>query len=228
MKFPEHLKKIRRDLHPLFLPRPDGSNTCHIDLSLENRELDQVDLSHTRGLDQFVFGKIKEKGATYGFGGYMEDRAVYRRSPHFAPPTGPARSVHLGVDIWVSAKTPVFLPLEGRVHSFRVNEAHADYGPTIIMEHQVQGLPFFTLYGHLSPDSLHGLFEGKMVKKGAAFCRVGNFPSNGDWPPHLHFQLITDMQGKHGDYPGVCIPEETEIYRRLCPDPSVFFSELGH
>jgi peptidoglycan LD-endopeptidase LytH len=42
---------------------------------------------------------------------------------------------------------------------------------------------------------------------------------NGDWPPHLHFQLITDMMGNTGDFPGVCLPEEKQAYKVLCPDP---------
>ena len=37
---------------------------------------------------------------------------------------------------------------------------------------------------------------------GQEIARLGDFPSNGDWPPHLHFQLITDLLDREGDFPG--------------------------
>lgn len=216
-----------RPLHPMFSPPLSASNTISLDFSSDNKALDTLDLSDTLEMYRFVFGQMEAAGATYGFGGYMEDRAIYRRSAHFTPSDGPARSIHLGVDIWVKAGTPVYLPLGGRVHSFQVNEPYGDYGPTIIMEHTLPGQVFYTLYGHLSPDSLHGLVQGKTFQAGEELCRVGDFPVNGDWPPHLHFQLITDMMGKAGDFPGVCLPDEKKAYQVLCPDPIVFFPGLS-
>lgn len=213
-------------LQPMFSPVLRRSNTVFLDFSSGNKTLDTVDLSDTKQLNRFVFDQIKKAGACYGFGGYMEDRAVYRRSAHFAPAEGPPRSIHLGVDVWAEAGTPVYLPFEGKLHSFQVNDTFGDYGPTIIMEHDMQGMTFFTLYGHLSPESLHGLVAGKTFRAGEPFCRIGDFPVNGDWPPHLHFQLITDMMGKTGDFPGVCLPAEKQAFQVICPDPIVFFPEL--
>jgi hypothetical protein len=52
---------------------------------------------------------------------------------------------------------------------------------------------------------------------------VGGLPTeNGGWPPHLHFQLIRDIQHYHGDYPGVCAKRDVDFYACNCPDPASF------
>ena len=154
-------------------------------------------------------------------GGYDEERAIYS-GPVFAAPDGAeARTIHLGIDIFEAAGTPVFAPLNGRVHSFQDNANPKDYGPTIILEHAVTSqLTFYSLYGHLSRDSLDGLIVGKPVAAGEEVARLGEAAVNGDWPPHLHFQLILDMQDKRGDYPGVFKKSEREQWKRICPDPA--------
>jgi hypothetical protein len=62
---------------------------------------------------------------------------------------------------------------------------------------------FYTLYGHLSLDSLD-LTLGAVYKKGQQIATLGDSAVNGDYSPHLHFQVIKNMGTKVGDYPGVC------------------------
>jgi 4-aminobutyrate aminotransferase-like enzyme/Ser/Thr protein kinase RdoA (MazF antagonist) len=172
-----------------------------------------------------LFARMKAAGASIGIGRYNEARAVYR-SPAFALPgnDGPEwRTIHIGLDLFLDPGAPVFAPLDGVVHSFRNNDAPLDYGPTIILQHTVAngGLTFFTLYGHLSPDSLEGLEEGKRIRRGAQIARIGNFPANGNWPPHLHFQIIADMLGREGDFPGVAPASARDIWLSISPDPNL-------
>jgi very-short-patch-repair endonuclease len=131
---------------------------------------------------------------------------------------GAARSLHLGIDIWGKPYTKVMAPLNGIVHSFAFNNAYGDYGATIILTHNLEGESFHTLYGHLSLNSIKNLHEGDAVKKGDVIAEFGIPFENGQWPPHLHFQIIKDMQGKKGDYPGVCAVSERETYLANCPD----------
>ena len=88
------------------------------------------------------------------------------------------------------------------VHSFANNAKRLDYGPCIVLRHEVMDngdslgddlTVFYTLYGHLSEESLDVLEVGAKVEKGQQFAAVGAYPVNGDWPPHLHFQIITDI-----------------------------------
>ena len=91
------------------------------------------------------------------------------------------------------------------------------------MEHQVEGGKFYSLYGHLALKDIASLQEGAPIAGGQLLAHFGEPNENGHWPPHLHFQLILDMEGKKGDYPGVCKFSEREKYLQNCPDPDLFF-----
>jgi murein DD-endopeptidase MepM/ murein hydrolase activator NlpD len=198
--------------------RLDKQNAVPLDLTAQNPRLLQIDLKDTAAFHAYVSAHIREAGARAAVGGYDEDRVLYRRSEHFGG--AEPRTVHLGVDVWTDAGTPVFAPLDGRVHSFRDNAGFGDYGPTVILEHHLPGGTFFTLYGHLSRASLHGLRAGQPFGAGQPVGTIGPYPENGDWPPHLHFQVITDMLGLEGDFPGVAAPSQRGRYLALCPDPA--------
>ena len=105
------------------------------------------------------------------------------------------------------------------MHSFQDNAHFGDYGPTIILQHDLAGKTVYSLYGHLSRASLEGLHEGKAFRAGEKLAEIGPFPENGDWPPHLHIQLITDLLGHRGDFPGVCSVANRERFLAICPDP---------
>ncbi|MBW8882382.1 MAG: peptidoglycan DD-metalloendopeptidase family protein [Asticcacaulis sp.] len=152
------------------------------------------------------------------YGGYDEDRAIYD-TPIFVA-NGEPRTIHLGVDIFAPAGTEVFAPLDATVHSFQDNANAKDYGPTILLEHApADGLVFYTLYGHLSRGSLDGLQPGRPFKAGDRIARLGDAKVNGGWPPHLHFQVVLDLKGRSGDYPGVFRRSERAEWKRICPDP---------
>ena len=151
-------------------------------------------------------------------GGYDEDRAIYAGEA-FTGGDEP-RTIHLGLDIAAPAGTDVFAPLPGAVHSLRDNAAAFDYGPTIILEHAVApDLTFYTLYGHLSRESLDGLQTGQTVTAGQRIATLGAAEVNGNWPPHLHFQLILDIGDWRGDFPGVFRKSQRVQARLACPDP---------
>jgi peptidoglycan LD-endopeptidase LytH len=193
-------------------------NVLNLDLTEANPDLQTFDLRDSKIFDEYVSQKIKEANAVCAIGGYLENRYIYRRSEHFQQGNEP-RSIHLGVDIWAEAGTSVYAPMDAKVHSFQNNNNFGDYGPTIILEHQIEGITFYTLYGHLNLECLEGLFEGKNIEKGEKIAEFGNYPINGDWAPHLHFQIITDMLGKKGDFIGVCEPSQQEYYANICPNP---------
>lgn len=157
-----------------------------------------------------------------GIGKYDEVRPFYTTDAYeVRGNNGPEwRTVHIGLDIFMPPGTPVFAPLDGVVHSFQDNANDRDYGPTIILEHRVSDtLTFYTLYGHLTRTSLGGLQKGQRIHAGQEFCQIGPMPENGNWSPHLHFQVILDMLGLEGDYPGVAFPEKRAVWKSLCPDP---------
>ena len=88
--------------------------------------------------------------------------------------------------------------------AFDDNNAPQDYGPVIMLEHKPEEhITFYTLYGHLSRESLSGIKFGQRIKKGERLAAIGESDANGGWTPHLHFQVITDLLELGTDFPGV-------------------------
>jgi murein DD-endopeptidase MepM/ murein hydrolase activator NlpD len=58
---------------------------------------------------------------------------------------------------------------------------------------------------------------GQRFRAGETVGTIGSYPENGDWPPHLHFQLITDMLGLEGDFPGVVALSQRSRYLFALP-----------
>ncbi|GHA54371.1 peptidoglycan DD-metalloendopeptidase family protein [Pontibacter akesuensis] len=198
----------------------NSDQVCVLDFSANNTLLQNTNLQNTSEFDAAVQQLLRQQNASIGVGGYLEDRFIYRRSAHFDV-AAESRNLHLGVDVWLEAGTAVFAPLDGTVHSFQDNDNFGDYGPTIILQHKLEEVTFYTLYGHLSRTSLEGLQDGKALKKGEKIAEVGPFPENGNWPPHLHFQVIRDMEGRYGDFPGVAASSDRAKYKALCPDANL-------
>ena len=170
---------------------------------------------------------LEDAGAALGYGGYGEVRPVYT-TDDFAGTgnSGPRwRSVHLGLDLWtVAAGDSVFAPVDGSVYASGVDPTAGGYGGTLILRHQPVGGPvFYTLYGHLAPDSLSNLGDGAQVPAGQVIGKLGSPKDNGGWPPHLHFQLLLDPLGMGVDFPGVAYPEQRDFWLGLCPDPGLLF-----
>ena len=155
-----------------------------------------------------------------GIGYYNEARPIYL-ADMFAIDHHERRTVHLGVDLFAPPGTPIHAPLHGTIHCLADHAGEQDYGPTLILEHEVEAVPtFYTLYGHLAPDALDRWERGQRVAAGELLAHIGDYPRNGNWAPHLHFQIITDMLDYDGNFPGVCSPRQRAIWTALSPDPN--------
>ena len=196
----------------------------NIDLSESNQEITSDILLDTPKFTAYINNLLKSAGARYAIGGYGEKRAVYSRSALFGDDKAEPRRIHLGIDIWGKPYTNVRAPLEGIIHSFADNNNFGDYGATLILSHVQNDRTFYTLYGHLSLNSIKNLHEGESVSAGDVIGEFGIPSENGNWPPHLHLQVINDLQGWKGDYPGVCAESEKNFYLSNCPDPTSMIS----
>ena len=171
-----------------------------------------------------TFDVLQRENTPVGLGRYDEARPWYT-APAFDSPSdrGPDwRTIHIGVDVFATPNTAICAPFDGIVHSFRNNAGHLDYGPTIILQHDpAPDVRFFTLYGHLSLESLEGLQEGQRVSAGQPIAGIGDYYVNGGWSPHLHFQIIVDLYGRSGEFAGVARPSERALWLSNCPDPNL-------
>lgn len=211
----------RQQSFPSVLPIPTNrGNYVPLDLSRTNGALQALGIQDTQSLTDYVFREISTHGGLVGYGGYNEDRSWYQRAEFFEQ-QGEPRTIHVGVDLWVKPGTAVHLPISGRIHSLQDNNRFGDYGPTLIFQHDIDGLPLYSLFGHLSVDSLRGKAPGQFFEAGMQIGSIGSPPRNGDWPPHLHFQLMLNMLGMEGDFPAVCVKSQRDYFLALCPDPNL-------
>ncbi|MCV6628773.1 MAG: aminotransferase class III-fold pyridoxal phosphate-dependent enzyme [Flavobacteriaceae bacterium] len=162
-------------------------------------------------------------------GGYLEPRPLYTADSYDKEGNyGPeSRTVHLGVDFWLPIGTKVHALLDGEV-VVAVNDAgNKEYGGLLILKHQENEITFYSLYGHLSVDSATKWQQGDKVLAGSYLASLGGAPENGNWSPHLHFQLFLDMLHYHDDFAGVAYVRQLAVWESLCPDPNLLFGLKG-
>ncbi|GAA4270971.1 peptidoglycan DD-metalloendopeptidase family protein [Aquimarina gracilis] len=221
-QFAKILQELTSDFTPVISSTFLKEDYLAIDLSEDNRALDQIDVASSEAFEVYISNYLRENEKKVAYGGYNEVRGIYRRSSHFNKQDAVTeRNIHLGIDVWCDAGTEILAALDGEIHSFKNNDNYGDYGPTIILQHAFEGYIFYTLYGHLSLESIASLQIRQEVKKGQVIAKLGNASVNGDYAPHLHFQIIKDMQGNTGDYPGVSSKNDLKSYLQNCPDPNL-------
>ncbi len=213
------LSKHQKDFSQVIKFNPERDSFIRFDFTANNRDLNPLLVGNTAQFSAYINTQLAENNAFFGIGGYFEHRTLYTRSSIFDTTEAEPRRLHLGVDIWMAANTPVYAFMNAKVHSFAFNNQFGDYGATIILSHKIGQTTFFSLYGHLSLKSIQNLKEGDTIKAGQNFAWLGEPEENGNWPSHLHFQLITDIGDFYGDYPGVCRFSEKGHYQQLIPNP---------
>lgn len=196
---------------------------CDLDLNVTNTELNNIAIVNPDVCQSYIESVLKKNNAKVAYGGYMEKRNLYGDKSSFSEQSA-IRNIHLGIDFWTTAGTKVIVPIKGRVHSFQNNTTSGDYGPTIILQHEISGFLFHTLYGHLSLASIENIHIGQQFEKGTALATLGTPDINVNYAPHLHFQIIIDMEEMKGDYPGVCSKEKLEFYSENCPNPNILLN----
>jgi len=192
-----------------------------LDLSASNLELNALNLTDSTQFEEYINNLLTKNNAKVAYGGYNEIRNLYKRSTVFNELNTEERNIHIGLDLWIKAGTPVLAALNGRVHSFQYNNNLGDYGPTILLEHKHENLTFYTLYGHLALDNISALKIGDFYAKGQQIATLGDATVNGDYAPHLHFQIIKNIENFFGDYPGVCSKTNLPFYLENCPNPNL-------
>ena len=190
------------------------------DLTENNKEAALLNWDDCDELNKYTEKVFRENNVAIAIGKYNEKRVISRKN--FIK--NGVRDIHIGLDISLLAKTEIHAPLDSIVHSFSIQQIGSSYGGVIILRHILDNTVFYTLYGHLSNDSIRDLKINQKIQKGEKFAELGNSQENGGWPPHLHLQIISCMNKCFGDFPGMCSEDERKYYLEICPNPSLIFN----
>lgn len=220
--------------HPLPLaslfPSIDREEIYPLDLSLSGSWIGTLEEANDLDLFQYKIDRLQKKVPEKIIaGGYLEPRALYKSEAYDRMGNNgkESRTVHLGIDLWVPAGTPVHAPFDGEVVTAVNDKNDKEYGGLIILKHLEEEISFYTLYGHQSIESVQQFKVGDQIRKGELLSRIGTWPENGNWAPHLHFQVMFSLLHYVDDFPGVAYPNEMEIWKSLCPDPNLLFQKPG-
>ena len=199
-------------------------NEVHpIDLSVSSKWIGHQEEFNDLDWFQFKMNQLQKEVLNHIIaGGYLEPRPIYTSSAYdrIGNSGKECRSIHLGIDYWLPAETPVHAILDGEVE-LAVNDAgDKEYGGLVILKHHPEGFTFYTLYGHLSVESATKNKVGDLLKKGSKIGNIGDYPENGNWAPHLHFQVMLSLLDFKVDYPGVTYFSEMSVWKSICPDPN--------
>ena len=210
----------KQSFYPILNRSITSENSTILDLSIGSTELGNVDeFENIPNFTHQIFNRLTD--GQVAIGRYNEARPIYL-GDMFAVDHHERRAIHIGLDLFDHAGTPIFAPLAGHVYSVHDNKGDKDYGPTLILEHQpTPEIKFYTLYGHLGGSVLEQWQVGQVVEAGAQIAVMGDYPDNGNWPPHVHFQIIADMLGNTVEFPGVIAPRHRSVWLSLSPNPNL-------
>ncbi|WP_417368793.1 aminotransferase class III-fold pyridoxal phosphate-dependent enzyme [Gelidibacter japonicus] len=223
--FKDWAEKQSFELNHLF-PTIDKNDVHHVDLSVSSKWIGHQEEFNDLDLFQFKIDRLQKKNSNKIIaGGYLEPRALYTSDAYdkIGNSGRESRTIHLGVDFWLPSGTPVHALFDGEV-VIAVNDAgDKEYGGLVILKHQADDFEFYTLYGHLSVESATKNRVGDTIKKDEKIGGLGASQENGNWVPHLHFQIMLSLLDYKNDFPGVAYYNQIDVWKNICPNPNVLF-----
>lgn len=166
-------------------------------------------------------GHRPARTSVFSIGRYNEVRPDTYQSELFDG----GRNIHMGVDIGGPVGTAVHAFAEGWIECFGYHPQKGDYGNAVVTGHLLDGVKIFALYGHLDASSIQDKHIGQKFARGSVLGHLGARDENGDWPPHLHFQLSWTRPETY-DLPGVVTSSEREQALEEYPNPLLVLGPL--
>jgi 4-aminobutyrate aminotransferase-like enzyme/Ser/Thr protein kinase RdoA (MazF antagonist) len=228
-KFESWSKENTFSLSELF-PNINRTKIRHLDLSVASNFVGHQKEFNNLDLFQFKIEQLqKQVPSKILAGGYLEPRNLYTSTEYDTVGNygKQSRTIHLGVDFWLPENTPIYALFDGEVVIVENDHGDKEYGGLIVLKHQQKDWCFYTLYGHNTAKSVLNHRIGDFVKNGQQVAILANYPENGNWAPHLHFQVMLSLLDYKTDFPGVAYFNQIEVWKSICPDPNLLFKVDG-
>ena len=131
--------------------------------------------------------------------------------------------LHVGIDIGAPVGEPIHSFDKGVVYSLGVNAEDGSYGPTIIVEYELEESQF-GLFAVTCRWNLSTWFTRYGCRRGPSYATVDDKSVNGGWEPHLHFQLSWEKP-EGNDIPG-CSKRRPGVGPRKVSNPRMVLGPL--
>ena len=167
-----------------------------------------------------IFDELEASNHQWGIGKYLEERKTLLRAyPNIIEEK---RYYHLGLDIITPFNTPMFSPLDAEVYKTGKETTVGNYGGYIILKHDINGVVFYSFYGHLKTP--HVVSTGEIIKVGQKFAHIGEESDSGGWFCHVHLQILTQaaIDAGYMDW-GYISPELLPKVETYFPSPYFLF-----
>ncbi|MER3318955.1 MAG: peptidoglycan DD-metalloendopeptidase family protein [Allomuricauda sp.] len=207
------------DIHPLFGDFLKGQPYI-FDFSSNNSKTLEYNLTDFNQFNAMVFDELDTSSHQWGIGKYLEERKTLLRAyPNIIEEK---RYYHLGLDIITPFNTPIFSPLDAEVYKTGKETKVGNYGGYIILKHDINGVVFYSFYGHLKTP--HVVSTGEIIKVGQKFAHIGQESDSGGWFCHVHLQILTQEAIDNGymDW-GYISPELLPKVETYFPSPYFLF-----
>ena len=211
-------------------PTINKNEVHHIDLSVSSKWIGHQQDFNNLDLLQFKIDQLQKEIPTKIIaGGYLEPRALYTSTAYdkIGNSGRESRSIHLGIDYWLPENTPIHALFEGEVVIAVDDAGDKEYGGLVVLKHKTESFDFYTLYGHNTVESATKHKVGDIILKGDKITELANYPENGNWAPHLHFQVMLSLFDYKTDFPGVAYLNQIDVWKSVCPDPNLLFKSEG-
>jgi len=228
-KFNNWVTQNELNLRELF-PTIQKNEIQQLDLSVSSKWIGHQEEFNDLDLFEYKINKLQSQHPTKIIaGGYLEPRPLYTSTAFdkIGNNGRESRTIHLGIDFWLPKNTPVHALFDGEVIVAFNDAGNKLYGGLIILKHQIKGLEFYTLYGHLSVESVESRKIGVQIIQGECIGYLGNKQENGNWVPHLHFQVLLSLLDYKKDFPGVAFYRQINVWESICPNPNLLFNSQG-
>jgi len=158
------------------------------DFSSANPIVSQYDAADFERFQQLVFSELASTGKNWGVGRYLEERRLLLTP--YPQMQAEGRFFHVGLDIVVPQGWPLYAPLSCVVVEADFDTGLGNYGGYVKLRHELGGVIFYSLYGHL--DTRHVVKAGERLEAGQQLGNIGADQSSGGWFTHTHLQVITE------------------------------------
>ena len=78
-----------------------------LDISTTNEAFKKLNIDNATDFEIYIEDYLSTNHAKVAFGGYNEIRNLYKRSGIFNDTATEERNIHIGLDLWIKAGTPV-------------------------------------------------------------------------------------------------------------------------